>query len=204
MLNKKLTITYEVGENLYLNITNQCPCNCTFCIRNNGDGAYGSDSLWLEHEPTLDEIRTALDNLDLTKYKEIVFCGYGEPTCRLNALLNISGYIKSKPNAPTVRLNTNGLSNLINKKTTSKLICSVCDVISISLNAPDKDEYMAVTRPKFDNAFEALIDFTKQCVAENANVRMTVVDVIGDEALKKAEFLCDSIGVPLWVRKLEI
>lgn len=70
-----MTIHYEVGDGLYLNITNKCPCNCEFCIRNNGDNAYGSDPLWLEHEPSLEEIYAALDEVDLSKYKEVVFAG---------------------------------------------------------------------------------------------------------------------------------
>ena len=82
---KAMTISYEVGNNLYLNLTNRCPCACTFCIRNHADGAYGSDPLWLEHEPTMDEIKADLSKRDLTKYDDIVFCGYGEPTERLDA-----------------------------------------------------------------------------------------------------------------------
>ena len=76
-MKKAMTISYEVGDNLYLNLTNKCPCACTFCIRNSADGAYGSDPLWLEHEPDFDEIMSDIDKRDLSKYKEIVFCGYG-------------------------------------------------------------------------------------------------------------------------------
>ena len=68
---KAMTISYEVGSNLYLNLTNKCPCSCTFCIRNHADGAYGSDPLWLAHEPTWDEIIMNLRKRDLKKYKEI-------------------------------------------------------------------------------------------------------------------------------------
>ena len=83
-MKKGMCITYEVDGNLYVNITNRCTNNCEFCIRNNGDGAYGSDSLWLEREPTKDEILASVFERDLTKYSEIVFCGYGEPTERLD------------------------------------------------------------------------------------------------------------------------
>ena len=86
-MKKMMTISYEVGDKLYMNITNKCPCNCTFCIRNNADGAYGSDSLWLEHDPDIDEIKAEIDKRDIEKYNEIIYCGYGEPTSRLNALL---------------------------------------------------------------------------------------------------------------------
>ena len=59
----KMTLTYETGGKLYLNITNRCPCACTFCIRKNDDGAYGSDPLWLEHEPSAAEMQAAIDEL---------------------------------------------------------------------------------------------------------------------------------------------
>ena len=85
-MQKAMTIAYAVGRNLYLNITNRCPCACTFCIRTMCDGAYGSDPLWLEHEPSMEEIRAALDKEDLSQYEEVVFCGYGEPTERLDIL----------------------------------------------------------------------------------------------------------------------
>ena len=84
-MEKAMTITYEVGGNLYLNITNRCPCACTFCIRTLCDGAYGSDPLWLEHEPSQEEIFAALEQRDLSRYREVVFCGFGEPTERLDA-----------------------------------------------------------------------------------------------------------------------
>ena len=82
-MKKGMTITYEVDGGLYINITNRCSNRCEFCIRNNGDGAYGSDSLWLVREPTLEEISESVFSRELTKYKEVVFCGYGEPTYRL-------------------------------------------------------------------------------------------------------------------------
>ena len=84
-----MTLTYEVGSGLYVNVTNKCPCNCTFCIRNNGDGAYGSDPLWLEHQPSADELIDSIKTRDLSKYTEVVFCGYGEPTERLPELLRL-------------------------------------------------------------------------------------------------------------------
>ena len=59
-----MTITYQVKNSIYVNLTNRCPCACTFCLRNNGQGVYGSDSLWLEREPTEDEVKTSLATWD--------------------------------------------------------------------------------------------------------------------------------------------
>ncbi|MDE6790034.1 MAG: TIGR04100 family radical SAM protein [Ruminococcus sp.] len=200
-MKKAMTIFYEVGNNLYVNLTNKCPCACTFCIRNHANGAYGSDPLWLEHEPTLEEIFADMNNLDIAKYNEIVFCGYGEPTCRLDMLITVAGELKSRPKCPVLRINTNGLGDLINEKSIAKELCDVMDIISISLNAGTKDEYMKVTRPKFDNAWEAMQKFTADCVQQKSTkIIMSVVDVIPAEQIEAARNVAESLGAELRVR----
>ncbi|MDE6833891.1 MAG: TIGR04100 family radical SAM protein [Ruminococcus sp.] len=199
-----MTISYEVGNNLYLNITNKCPCSCTFCIRNSADGAYGSDPLWLEHEPTFEEIMADINNRDLTKYKEIVFCGYGEPTCRLDTVIAVSEELKNRPSCPLFRINTNGLSDLINGKSTAESLCNVMDIISVSLNAGTKDEYMKVTRPKYPEAFEAMQKFTSDCVkTDSAEVIMSVVDVISPEQIEASRKIAENLGAKLRIRAYE-
>lgn len=202
-MKKMMTISYEVGDKLYMNITNKCPCNCTFCIRNNANGVYGSDSLWLEHDPDIDEIKAEIDKRELSKYSEIVFCGYGEPTCRLNALLESAQYLKSKETCPPLRLNTNGLSDLLNERSTSQEIGEIFDIVSVSLNAGTKEEYMRVTRPKFSNAFEAMQKFASECNKTSAEVMMSVVDVIPEAEIEAAKKLCEAINVNLRIRKYE-
>lgn len=201
---KAMTISYEVGNNLYLNLTNQCPCACTFCIRNNADGAYGSDPLWLEHEPSMEEILADLDKRDLAKYDEIVFCGYGEPTCRLDALLAVANELKARRPEIRLRLNTNGLGDLINGRSVAKELSHVIDIISVSLNAGTKDEYMKVTRPKFADAWEAMHKFTADCAAQrSAEVVMSVVDVIPTEQIEAARQVAESLGAKLRVREYD-
>ena len=117
-MQKAMTIAYAVGKNLYLNITNRCPCACTFCIRTMCDGAYGSDPLWLDHEPSMEEIRAALDKEDLSHYQEVVFCGFGEPTERLETLCETAKLLKAR-GVKTIRINTNGLSDLIHGRKTA-------------------------------------------------------------------------------------
>ena len=136
-----MTITYPVKTGIYVNMTNRCPCACTFCLRHNGEGVYGSDSLWLDREPTVQEVCDSIDTWDLSKYNEIVFCGYGEPTERLYDLLEVAKYIKSKSDIK-IRINTNGLADLIwNEKTAPKLE-GLIDTVSVSLNATNKEEYL--------------------------------------------------------------
>ena len=202
---KAMTISYEVGNNLYLNITNQCPCACTFCIRNHADGAYGSDPLWLEYEPSMEEIIADLSARDLDSYSEIVFCGYGEPTCRLDVLLETAQWLRTKLTDSTrLRINTNGLGDLINSRSIADDLCAVIDVISVSLNAGTKDEYMKVTRPKYDNAFEAMQKFTADCVKNGSSeVVMSVVDVIPEEQITASREIAEKLGAKLRVRAFD-
>ena len=204
-MKKSMTIAYEVGSNLYLNLTNQCPCACTFCIRNHADGAYGSDPLWLEHEPSMEEITAALNDLDLGKYNEIVFCGYGEPTCRLETVIETAEWLRSKLNGKvTLRINTNGLGDLINGRSIEEELCAAMDVVSVSLNAGTKDEYMKVTRPKYENAFEAMQKFTADCVKTGAaDIIMSVVDVIPQEQIDASREIAEKLGARLRVRTFD-
>jgi radical SAM enzyme (TIGR04100 family) len=204
-MKKAMTISYEVGDNLYLNLTNKCPCACTFCIRSHADGAYGSDPLWLEHEPSMDEIKADLDKRDLTKYGEIVFCGYGEPTERLYDVVETAKYLREK-GCKKLRINTNGLGERINGTSgyTAKLLCETMDVISVSLNAPTKEEYMAVTRPKYDNAFDLMCTFVRDCAAiGKAEVVVSIVDVIPQEQIDASRELAEKLGAKLRIRTFE-
>ena len=101
-----MTITYQVKNGIYVNMTNRCPCSCTFCLRVNGDGVYGSDSLWLSREPSVEEVCESLDRWNLADYDEVVFCGYGEPTERLDDLLQVAAYVREHSDIK-IRINTN-------------------------------------------------------------------------------------------------
>ncbi len=199
-----MTITYNVKNGIYVNMTNRCPCSCTFCLRNNGDSVYGSNSLWLEHEPTVEEVCKSIDEWDLSKYSEVVFCGYGEPTERLPELLEVAKYIKSKSDI-SIRINTNGLADLIWKEKTASKLEGLIDSVSVSLNATNKDEYLKVVRPKFGiESFDAMLSFTKDCTKYVPNVMMTVVDVVtSKEEQEVCRKICESVGAKLRVRPYE-
>ena len=199
-----MTITYSVKTGIYVNMTNRCPCACTFCLRHNGEGVYGSDSLWLDREPTVQEVCDSIDTWDLSKYNEIVFCGYGEPMERLYDLLEVAKYIKSKSDIK-IRINTNGLADLIwNEKTAPKLE-NLIDTVSVSLNATNKEEYLKVVRPKFGiDSYDAMLNFTKDCSKYVPNVVMTVVDVVtSKEEQEICRIICESVGAVLRVRPYE-
>lgn len=199
---KDMTITYEVGEALYVNITNRCSNRCDFCIRNNGDGAYGSDPLWLEREPSREEIFEAISLADPEKYSELVFCGYGEPTERLCDLLWVAGKVKENFKV-SIRVNTNGHSSLIHNVDTAPLYKGVIDTVSISLNAPNSKEYDRICHSRFgEAAFDGLLDFASKVKNYVPNTMLTVVDVaLSEEEIEECRAIASSIGVPLRVRK---
>ncbi len=199
---KDMTITYEVGTALYVNITNRCSNRCEFCIRNNGDGAYGSDSLWLQKEPTCEEILASITARDLGKYSEIVFCGYGEPTERLEDMIYVAKQIKGNYTIP-IRVNTNGQSSLLHGKDTAPMFKDAFDTVSISLNAPNAEEYDRVCHSRFGPAaYDGLLDFAARVKNYVPNVMLTVVDVaLTPEEIEECERISKQVGVPLRVRK---
>ena len=199
-----MTITYPVYNGIYVNMTNRCPCACTFCLRKQSDHVYGSDSLWLEREPTVEEICESIDKWDLSKYSEIVFCGYGEPTMRLDDLLKVAAYIKSKSNI-SLRINTNGLGDLIAGEKVAHKLQGLIDTVSVSLNATNKEDYFKLVRPKFGiDSYDAMLSFTKECTKYVPNVIMTVVDeVTSKEEQEKCREICESLGAKLRVRPYE-
>ena len=199
-----MTITYPVNKGLYINMTNRCPCSCTFCLRHNADGVYGSDSLWLDREPTVQEVCDSVDTWDLSQFSEVVFCGYGEPTERLEDLLLVAKHIKAKGNIP-IRINTNGLADLIWEKQTAPELKGLVDTVSISLNTPSKEDYLKVVRPKFGaQSYDAMLRFAKDCTANVPNVVMTVVDVVtSQEEQEQCRKICEGIGAKLRVRPFE-
>ncbi len=202
MIQKSMTIAYRVNDKLYLNLTNRCPCACIFCIRNNGSGAYGSDPLWLEHEPSLDEVKAAIDAADPNQYTEVVFCGYGEPTEALDMLCQTADYLREKyPHIPT-RLNTNGLSDLIHGRDTAPLLQGRINTVSVSLNAGTEEEYLRVTRPKFGaQSYDAMQQFALRCKDYTDQVMFTVVDILSEEEMNAAKALTEKLGVSLRIRK---
>lgn len=192
-------ILYTYKNEVYVNLTNKCDCSCTFCIRSHKDGVGDADTLWHKKDPALEEVTAAMDAFDFTGYQELVYCGYGEPTCALENLVASAKYAKEKYGIK-VRINTNGLGNLYNGKDIVPELMGTVDVVSISLNAPDEKKYMEVTRPQFENAFQGMLDFASECREKGLEVRFTVVDVLPDEEIKASRQLAESMGIGLRVR----
>lgn len=199
-----MTILYALYGNLYVNMTNRCPCACTFCLRNNGDELNGSGNLWLDREPSVEEVKAEFDKFPPDSYKDIVFCGYGEPTERLEDLLEVAAFAKEKF-GKKIRINTNGLANLIHGRDVTPLFEGKIDAVSISLNTPDPVKYLELTRSRFGpESFDAVLTFGKEISRYVPSVTMTTVaTTISREEEEKCRQICEKLGVNYRIRAFE-
>ncbi len=192
-------IIYTYKDSVYANITNKCNCRCTFCIRFLKDGIGNADTLWHQQNPSKEEVLKTIREYDFTGYNELVFCGYGEPTCALDILLAAAKVAKEEKGLK-VRLNTNGLGNEENGRNIVPELASVVDSISISLNAPDSAAYEKVTRPQVENAFDKMVDFARKAKDSIGQVKWSIVDVLPKEDIEKCRRLSEETGIDLRIR----
>lgn len=203
-MQKAMTILYKVHNNIYVNLTNKCPCSCTFCLRQTRDKMEDSDVLWLEHEPSVEEVKEAFGKINLDDYNEVVFCGFGEPTERLSVLLEVAGWLKENYNKK-IRVNTNGLSDLIYGKNTAPMFEGKVDTISISLNTPDARRYYELTRSRFGiESFDKMLKFVKNVKDYVGEVILSTVDTtLTHEEEEQCRKICESLGVTYRIRPWE-
>ena len=203
-MKKSMTILYKVHNNLYVNLTNRCSCACTFCLRQTRDHMEESDSLWLEHEPTVEEVKEEFKKFDMTKFDEVVFCGFGEPTERLDALLEVAKFVKETYQKP-IRVNTNGQASLINKRDTAPEFKGLVDTISISLNTPNEQKYNELVRSIFgDKAYREMLDFVKEVKQYVPHVVLSTVDTtLTEEEEAQCAKICEDLGVTYRIRPWE-
>lgn len=189
-------IAYGIRDSLYLNITNRCTNNCDFCVRNQ-TGFVKGHNLWLEKEPAIEEILDAVGNPE--KYKEIVFCGYGEPMLRLDVIKAVASELKKK--GAKIRVVTNGHGDLINGANMVKEIAGLVDRVSVSLNAHTGELYEKICSPQFGaGSYKAVLDFIKECVAASIEVEVTCLDLPGVD-VKKCEEIAASLGAKFRLRR---
>ncbi len=190
--------------NVYVNLTNRCQCACTFCLRHTKK-LTEKNTLWIQQEPTADEVEAELKKYDWDKFGEIVFCGFGEPTMALEVLLEVAAYIKNKRPDQKIRVNTNGLANLTYGKDVTGRFNGLIDTMSISLNASNAGEYLRLTRNRFGLAsYQGMLDFAVLCKRHAPHVVLTVVDCVGEEEIAACRKVCESVAIPLRVRTFEV
>ena len=199
-----MTITYGYGKNLYVNTTNRCTCACAFCIRTTGDGVGTASSLWLDREPTREEALDSFLSRDVCSYREIVFCGYGEPTYRLDDILWLVDQLKERfgRRLPPVRINTNGHANLILGRDVVPELKGRIDTLSISLNAVTAAEYTALCHPaQGEAAYQAMLDFAREATRYVPHVVLTIVDKDkSSEEIETCRQIAAELGVKLRIR----
>lgn len=197
-----MTIFYEVHGGMYINLTNRCPCSCTFCLRQTRDHMEDSGPLWLEHEPDEKEIDQALDQVDWSHYSEAVFCGFGEPTERLDMLLQTAKKIRAKKADIKIRINTNGLGDLIHGTSIAPRLEGIIDRVSVSLNTPNPERYLELTRSRFGKgSFDAMLQFTADCTRYVPEVMMTTVETtLTEEEERECAAICARLGVHYRIR----
>lgn len=193
-----MTITYELKNALYVNLTNRCSNDCSFCLRNENSLVNGVDDLWLEREPSIEEIIQDILKRDLNNYQELVFCGYGEPTYRFYDIIEVAKIIKKKKDIP-IRINTNGHANFINKADVTPLLENLIDILSISLNAVSSESYNEICQPVFKDAYNEMLDFAKKAKLYT-QVILSIVDILPEEEINKAREIAREIGVELRIR----
>ena len=193
-------VLYDYGSGLYVNLTNRCPCRCDFCIRAMTIGLGSADSLWLKREPSAEEVIEMLSEWPLSSYSELVFCGYGEPTERLDVLLEVAKYVKENTRL-SVRINTNGLSDLINGRETAPELEGLIDAVSVSLNQSDAEKYNELCHPRFGPpAYDAMLKFTKDVQQYVPHVAMSVVGVIPRADIEACRDIASGLGADFRVR----
>ena len=198
-----MTISYEYEGALYVNLTNRCDCACVFCLRHNGPGGsiYAHD-LWLTREPTKEEILASIESRDLSKYRQLVFVGFGEPSYRFDDICWVIDQMKARGEKIFTRMDTNGTGSLINGRDIAPEFAGRFDMVSVSLNTDTAEKYDALCHPQQENAYEAMKAFTKEVRKYVPTVMMTVVDTIPAEEIENCRRICEEeIGAVYRVRE---
>ncbi|MDI6871248.1 MAG: TatD family nuclease-associated radical SAM protein [Bacillota bacterium] len=189
-------IAYRFKDALYLNITNRCTNDCTFCLRRHREGIAGQ-RLWLEAEPEAGAVLAEIG--DPAPYREVVFCGFGEPLLRLDVVKEVAAALRRTYPGLRLRVDTNGLANLVYGRNIVPELVGLIDAVSISLNAPTAGEYERLCRPSLPGAFEAVLDFTREAVRAVPEVTLTAVALPGLD-LEACRRLAESLGARFRVR----
>ncbi|MEJ2619854.1 MAG: TatD family nuclease-associated radical SAM protein [Candidatus Thiodiazotropha sp.] len=193
-------ISYQIRNNLYLSITDRCTLECAFCPKTRGDMSVQGYDLTIHHRPSAEEIIQSID--DVIKYDEIVFCGYGEPTLRLNVLLEVARYVKAQ--GGKVRVNTDGLSNLVHKHDTLPEMAECVDAISVSLNAQNSEIYDRHCCPNLPGSYQAMLAFLSRATEYIPDVTATAIDGLEGVDIEACEGIARQLKVKFRRRELHV
>ncbi len=204
---QKANVVYFLGGKTYINLTNACTCNCVFCIRDIKDDVVGTNLLLDRDNITADEVIQDLVNHALTSlatHEEVIFCGYGEPLLKLEVLKDVCRFIKTKFPRVKVRVNTNGHASKVLRRNVPKELKGLVDSISISLNAPNAQLYNKICKPNFEGAYEAMLEFVRQCIEAKISTTLSAVkdfDIELDEGIMECYKISQELGVKFRIRE---
>lgn len=186
----KVSYTYQIGNSLYINVTNRCNADCVFCDRKGAAMIKGYNlKMQKSEEPHANVYIEQIG--DPRKYDEIVFCGYGEPTIRFDVVKEIAKYVKD--NGGKTRINTDGHGNFINKHDITPELKNLIDTVSISLNSVDPEQYAQLMR--VDKSMHAeMLDFAKKA-KKYTHVVMSIVGLNEVDSEKAKKFVTEELGV---------
>ncbi len=194
-------VGYTIRNSRYLNLTNRCGMlRCAFCPKFNGSWSVKEYSMRLQHNPTIEELVEAAGKPG--EYDEVVFCGMGESTARLDVMLEVARRLREK-GITNLRLNTNGLANQMYGRDVAPEIAAVIPTISVSLNAQNEEVYIRHCRPKFPGAYQSMLDFVKSAHDAGADVTVTAVDGLPDVDVKACAAIAEKLGVKFRRRVLD-
>ena len=194
------TLSYVIRNSLYLNITDRCTLECQFCPKTQGVKQVQGYDLTLPQRPEYEDIVAAIG--DPTRYEEVVFCGFGEPTLRLKVLLRVAHDIKAK--GGRVRLNTDGLANLVHKRNVLPEMDGLIDAVSVSMNAHNEAIYNRHCCPALPNSYAAMLDFLRQAPAYIPQVTATAIDGLEGVDIEACRRQAQELGVQFRSRRLNV
>jgi len=193
------TVAYTLHGNRYLNITNRCTLRCAFCPKFNAQWDVQSYRLRLRHEPALEEVLDAVG--DPCRFREVVFCGLGEPTLRWDVLTRTADWLQAR--GARVRVNTDGLASLVHGRDVTPELRGRVDALSISLNAQDPVTYERHCRPSRPGSYPALLDFIARARDQVERVTVTAIDGLPGVDIDACAAIAERLGVAFRRRVLD-
>jgi len=191
-------ISYQLANSLYLSITDRCTLVCEFCPKTQGSYQIGDYNLKMDHLPTAEEIIASIHNAG--QYDEVVFCGYGESTLRLKVLLEVAAFIKQQ--GGKVRVNTDGLGSLVNKRNILPEMQGLVDAVSVSLNAQNEEVYNRHCQPQLPGSYQAMLEFLQEAPKYIPSVTASAIDGLEGVDIVACQKKADELGAKFRVRPL--
>jgi TatD family-associated radical SAM protein len=192
-------LSYQIGDRLYLNITDRCTLECRFCPKTQNRPKVRGYDLTLGERPTVEQVIASVG--DPARYAEVVFCGFGEPTLRLKVLLEVARWVKSR--GGRVRVNTDGLANLVHKDDTLPLLGECVDAISVSMNAQNAAVYEEHCQPARPGSYQKMLDFLRAAPRHIPEVTATAIRGLPGVDIDACERLAEQLGVAFRARELD-